>query len=124
MTDLPDAFHPFPVPGLMHRGPALRPCSTEVRAVGCGTCAASATRTWCRAGPSTRGAMHRPRYAEVQTGIGLCGSLFAQTLWGVEPNILTLGNGLGGGVPIGAMLARESMCCFAQIGRASCRERV
>ena len=49
----------------------------------------------------------------MQTGIDLCGSLFAQTLWGVEPNILTLGNGLGGGVPIGAMLARESVCCFA-----------
>ena len=50
---------------------------------------------------------------EVQTGIGRCGSLFAHTQWGVEPDILTLGKGLGGGVPIGAMLARESMCCFA-----------
>ena len=50
---------------------------------------------------------------EVQTGIGRCGSLFAHTQFGVEPDILTLGKGLGGGVPIGAMLARESVCCFA-----------
>lgn len=50
---------------------------------------------------------------EVQTGIGRCGSLFAHTQCGVEPDILTLGKGLGGGVPIGAMLARESVCCFA-----------
>ena len=53
---------------------------------------------------------------EVQTGIGRCGSLFAHTQWGpagVRPDILTLGKGLGGGVPISAMLAREAVCCFA-----------
>ena len=50
---------------------------------------------------------------EVQTGIGRCGSLFAHTQFGVEPDILTLGKGLGGGVLIGAMLARESVCCFS-----------
>ena len=37
---------------------------------------------------------------EVQTGIARCGSLFAHTQWGVKPDILTLGKGLGGGVPI------------------------
>lgn len=54
---------------------------------------------------------------EVQTGIGRCGSLFAHSQWAVtqalQPDILTLGKGLGGGVPIGAMLAREAVCCFA-----------
>lgn len=49
---------------------------------------------------------------EVQTGIGRCGSLFAHTGYGVLPDIMTLGKGLGGGVPIGALLARESVSCF------------
>jgi acetylornithine/N-succinyldiaminopimelate aminotransferase len=52
---------------------------------------------------------------EVQTGIGRCGSLFAHTQWGVNgirPDILTLGKGLGGGMPVSAMLAREAVCCF------------
>lgn len=49
---------------------------------------------------------------EVQTGIGRCGTLFVHEQYGVTPDILTLGKGLGGGVPIGAMLAREAICCF------------
>jgi len=49
---------------------------------------------------------------EVQTGIGRCGSLLAHPQWGITPDIVTLGKGLGGGVPIGAMLAREAVCCF------------
>jgi acetylornithine/N-succinyldiaminopimelate aminotransferase len=49
---------------------------------------------------------------EVQTGIGRCGSLFAHTQWGIAPDLLTLGKGLGGGAPIGAMLAREALCGF------------
>ena len=50
---------------------------------------------------------------EVQTGIGRCGTLFAHTQWHVLPDILTLGKGLGGGMPVSAMLAREAVCCFA-----------
>lgn len=50
---------------------------------------------------------------EVQTGIGRCGTLFAHEQFGVKPDIMTLGKGLGGGVPIGAVLAREAVCCFA-----------
>jgi acetylornithine/N-succinyldiaminopimelate aminotransferase len=49
---------------------------------------------------------------EVQTGIGRCGSLFAHTQWGIAPDIVTLGKGLGGGVPVSAVLAREAVCCF------------
>ena len=49
---------------------------------------------------------------EVQTGIGRCGTLFAHTQWDVQPDIVTLGKGLGGGVPVGAVLAREAVCCL------------
>ena len=50
---------------------------------------------------------------EVQTGIGRCGSLLAHPQWGIQADIVTLGKGLGGGVPIGAVLAREAVCCLA-----------
>jgi acetylornithine aminotransferase len=42
---------------------------------------------------------------EVQTGIGRTGHWFAHQAEGVEPDVLTLAKGLGGGLPIGACLA-------------------
>jgi acetylornithine/N-succinyldiaminopimelate aminotransferase len=50
---------------------------------------------------------------EVQTGVGRCGEFFVHTSYGVRPDIVTLGKGLGGGVPIGALLASEAVSCFA-----------
>jgi len=44
---------------------------------------------------------------EVQTGIGRTGKLFAYQHSGIEPDIITLAKGLGGGLPIGAMLAKD-----------------
>lgn len=49
---------------------------------------------------------------EVQTGCGRTGTLFAYEQYGIEPDIMTLGKGLGGGVPISALLAKQSCCCF------------
>ncbi len=46
---------------------------------------------------------------EVQTGIGRTGSMFAFEQAGITPDILTLAKGLGGGVPIGAMLASDEV---------------
>jgi predicted acetylornithine/succinylornithine family transaminase len=46
---------------------------------------------------------------EVQTGVGRTGSLFAYQGYGVEPDIMTLAKGLGGGLPIGAMVAKEEV---------------
>jgi predicted acetylornithine/succinylornithine family transaminase len=49
---------------------------------------------------------------EVQTGVGRLGTLFGFERWGIEPDIATLAKGLGGGVPIGAMLAKDSVAAF------------
>ena len=46
---------------------------------------------------------------EVQTGMGRTGKLFAHEHCGIEPDIMTLAKALGGGAPIGAMLATESV---------------
>ena len=49
---------------------------------------------------------------EIQTGMGRTGTLFGYEQAGIEPDIMTLGKGLGGGVPLAALLAREAVCCF------------
>ncbi|MGE8153561.1 aspartate aminotransferase family protein [Pseudomonas vancouverensis] len=49
---------------------------------------------------------------EVQTGVGRCGSLLAEQSYGVKADITVLGKGLGGGVPLAALLARGKACCF------------
>jgi acetylornithine/N-succinyldiaminopimelate aminotransferase len=49
---------------------------------------------------------------EVQTGMGRTGKLFGYEQYGIEPDIMTLGKGLGGGVPLAALAAREAVCCF------------
>lgn len=49
---------------------------------------------------------------EVQTGIGRTGAMFAHQRAGIEPDVMTLGKGLGGGVPIAALLAKDEVCCF------------
>jgi acetylornithine/N-succinyldiaminopimelate aminotransferase len=49
---------------------------------------------------------------EIQTGIGRTGSLFAYQQYGAEPDIMTLAKGLAGGVPIGALLAKEHCAVF------------
>jgi len=49
---------------------------------------------------------------EVQTGTGRTGELFAHQLSNIEPDIMTLGKGIGGGVPLAALLCREEIACF------------
>jgi acetylornithine aminotransferase len=48
-------------------------------------------------------------FDEIQTGIGRTGKLFAYEHYGVQPDIMTLAKALANGLPIGAMLAKESV---------------
>jgi acetylornithine/N-succinyldiaminopimelate aminotransferase len=49
---------------------------------------------------------------EVQSGMGRTGELFAYQLSDIVPDIMTLGKGIGGGVPLAALLAREEIAVF------------
>ena len=49
---------------------------------------------------------------EIQTGIGRTGRLFHYEYAGISPDIMALGKGIGGGVPLGALLATEQVSCF------------
>jgi acetylornithine/N-succinyldiaminopimelate aminotransferase len=50
---------------------------------------------------------------EIQTGMGRTGKLFDYENAGITPDIMTLGKGIGGGVPLGALLATDGASCFA-----------
>ena len=50
---------------------------------------------------------------EIQTGIGRTGKLFHHEHANIGPDIMTLGKGIGGGVPLAALLATQAASCFA-----------
>jgi acetylornithine/N-succinyldiaminopimelate aminotransferase len=51
-------------------------------------------------------------FDEIQTGMGRTGKLFHYEHTSVTPDIMTLGKGIGGGVPLAALLASEHASCF------------
>jgi acetylornithine/N-succinyldiaminopimelate aminotransferase len=51
-------------------------------------------------------------FDEIQTGMGRTGKLFHYEHAGIAPDIMTLGKGIGGGVPLGALLATQAASCF------------
>lgn len=53
---------------------------------------------------------------EVQTGFGRCGKLFASEHYGIEPDIITLAKGLGGGLPVAAVVGKAQLMDAADIG--------
>jgi 4-aminobutyrate aminotransferase/(S)-3-amino-2-methylpropionate transaminase len=46
---------------------------------------------------------------EVQTGFGRTGAMFASEHWDIQPDIMTMAKGLGGGMPIGAFIAKDEI---------------
>jgi predicted acetylornithine/succinylornithine family transaminase len=53
---------------------------------------------------------------EIQTGLGRTGQMFGYDHEGIVPDIMTLAKGLGGGVPIGAVLVREDVAALLTPG--------
>ena len=50
---------------------------------------------------------------EIQTGMGRTGRFFGFEHAGIAPDVMTLGKGLGGGVPLAALVAKREVMCFA-----------
>jgi succinylornithine transaminase family protein len=55
-------------------------------------------------------------FDEIQTGVGRTGKLFAYEKYGVTPDVLTSAKALGGGFPIGAMLATDKVAASFVVG--------
>lgn len=55
-------------------------------------------------------------FDEVQTGIGRTGKLFGYEIHGIKPDIICLAKGLGGGIPIGAMMAIDKVASVFEPG--------
>jgi len=51
-------------------------------------------------------------FDEIQTGMGRTGKLFHYEHAEIKPDIMTLGKGIGGGVPLAALLATQKAACF------------
>jgi acetylornithine/N-succinyldiaminopimelate aminotransferase len=51
-------------------------------------------------------------FDEIQTGMGRTGKLFHYEHAEIAPDIMTLGKGIGGGVPLAALLASKKASCF------------
>lgn len=55
-------------------------------------------------------------FDEIQSGIARTGKWFAKDIYGIQPDIMTLAKGLGGGMPIGAFLCNEKIASAIQFG--------
>ncbi|HLU90576.1 MAG TPA: aminotransferase class III-fold pyridoxal phosphate-dependent enzyme, partial [Cyclobacteriaceae bacterium] len=55
-------------------------------------------------------------FDEIQSGIGRTGHWFAKDYYGVQPDIMALAKGLGGGVPVGAFLCNKKVSAVIEYG--------
>jgi len=56
---------------------------------------------------------------EIQSGMGRTGKWWAHQNWGLEPDIMTAGKGIGGGVPMGVTVATENVAQILRVGEHS-----
>lgn len=56
---------------------------------------------------------------EVQSGMGRTGKFWAHQHWNVEPDIMTVGKGVGGGIPMGVTAAKEEIASVLKVGEHS-----
>jgi acetylornithine/N-succinyldiaminopimelate aminotransferase len=53
---------------------------------------------------------------EVQTGLGRCGKIFAYQHYGITPDIITTGKGLGGGLPLSCVIVKKKVFSILENG--------
>jgi acetylornithine/LysW-gamma-L-lysine aminotransferase len=58
-------------------------------------------------------------FDEVQTGFGRTGEMWASQHWGVTPDIMCVAKAMGGGIPIGATIAKEEIMDSLEVGEHS-----
>jgi acetylornithine/N-succinyldiaminopimelate aminotransferase len=51
-------------------------------------------------------------FDEIQTGVGRTGSMFYYEQCGIEPDVMTIAKGIGGGYPLSAILVKDRHCSF------------
>ncbi len=56
---------------------------------------------------------------EVQANFGRCGTMFAYEKYGIEPDMVVLGKGLGNGVPVAAVIGRKDIFNKMEFGEGS-----
>jgi acetylornithine/LysW-gamma-L-lysine aminotransferase len=53
---------------------------------------------------------------EVQSGLGRTGKMWAHEHWGITPDIMTVGKGIGGGIPMGVTIGKQEYMGTLEVG--------
>jgi len=56
---------------------------------------------------------------EIQSGLGRTGKMWAHENWGVAPDVMTIGKGIGGGIPMGVTVGKKEFVETLEIGEQS-----
>ena len=56
---------------------------------------------------------------EIQSGLGRTGKMWAHENWGIAPDVMTIGKGIGGGIPMGVTVGKKEFVEALEIGEQS-----